>query len=214
MPPSFPGTSSGWLLRHHESSDLPRKRTLNVGIVSAASRSGKRVFWTPVQIMFLGGQDKPEAPPQPRAHLAIWASTRLIRPGAAHALSPDVRVGPPGLRSLHVRFASPSMAALAPIARSMARAAPCLPAFCSEPVWRGFGLPVPQEPALLGHRSATGGLVGAGMDAAADALRLAQAHPSERSPGWAQRTSGDGVWVARSRVGRVGQKKRQARRAG
>ena len=31
--------------------------------------------------------------------------------------SPDVRVGPPGRRSLHVRFASPSMASLAPIAR-------------------------------------------------------------------------------------------------
>jgi hypothetical protein len=28
--------------------------------------------------------------------------------GAAHALSPDVRLGPPGLGSLHVRFASPS----------------------------------------------------------------------------------------------------------
>jgi len=39
----------------------------------------------------------------------------LDRHGAAHALSSDVRLGPPGLGSLHVRFAAPSMAALAPI---------------------------------------------------------------------------------------------------
>ena len=37
--------------------------------------------------------------------------------GVAHAPSPDVRVGPPGLRSLRVRRASPSMAPLAPTAR-------------------------------------------------------------------------------------------------
>ena len=50
----------------------------------------------------------------------------------------------------------------------------------------GFGLPVPREPAYL----ASGAMDGA-----------AQTDPSERSPGWAQRTSGDGVWVARSRLG-------------
>jgi len=36
-----------------------------------------------------------------------------------------------------------------------------------------------------------------GMDAGA------QASSSERKPGWLKRTSGDGVWVARSRLRRV-----------
>ena len=51
----------------------------------------------------------------------------IARHGATYALSSDVRLSPPGLGSLHVRFASPSMASLAPIARSRAQAAPCLP---------------------------------------------------------------------------------------
>ena len=48
------------------------------------------------------------------------------------------------------------------------------------------GLPVPREPALL---------TSAGMDAGA------QAASSERSPGWAERTSGDGALAAPSRRG-------------
>jgi len=46
------------------------------------------------------------------------------RLGATHALSLDVRLGPPGLGSLRVRGASPSMAPLASTARSRAWAAP------------------------------------------------------------------------------------------
>jgi hypothetical protein len=44
--------------------------------------------------------------------------------GVAHALSPDVHFGPPGLRSLRVRCAPASMPALASPARSRARATP------------------------------------------------------------------------------------------
>jgi hypothetical protein len=47
--------------------------------------------------------------------------------GAAHALSLDVHFGPPGLRSLRVRCAPASMPALAPTARSRARATPPVP---------------------------------------------------------------------------------------
>ncbi|NBW96472.1 MAG: hypothetical protein EBR28_07005 [Planctomycetia bacterium] len=65
------------------------------------------------------------APPAVTRHRRAWV-------GVAHALSPDVRLGPPGLGSLHVRFASPSMASLAPIARSRARATP--PGRCARHV--------------------------------------------------------------------------------
>ena len=50
---------------------------------------------------------------------------------------------------------------------------------------RGSGLPVPQEPALLTSEAMDGG---------------AQSASSEWSPGWAERTSGDGAWAAPSQV--------------
>ena len=52
---------------------------------------------------------------------------------------------------------------------------------------------MPHEPALL---------TSAAMDGEAEAIWLAQSASRERSPGWAQRTSGDGAWVARSRIRR------------
>ncbi|MFN9941243.1 MAG: hypothetical protein ACK56I_17365, partial [bacterium] len=44
--------------------------------------------------------------------------------GGDPTTSPDVRCGPPVLRSLHVRFASASVPALAPIARRHGRGTP------------------------------------------------------------------------------------------
>ncbi len=51
-------------------------------------------------------------------------AVRPGRVGAAGVLSLDVHAGPPGLRSLRVRCASPSLASLAPTARSRPPAAP------------------------------------------------------------------------------------------
>ena len=51
-------------------------------------------------------------------------AVRPERVGAAGVLSLDVHAGPPGLRSLRVRCASPSLASLAPTARSRPPAAP------------------------------------------------------------------------------------------
>ena len=51
---------------------------------------------------------------------------------------------------------------------------------------------MPHEPALL---------TSAAMDGDAEAIWLAQSASRERSPGWAQRTSGDGAWVAANYAG-------------
>lgn len=117
---------------------------------------------------------------------ARWSAQRkFARHGAAHALSLDVRLGPPC--PVSVRFAAPSMAALASIARSMRARHPRVPSLHRIACTGGFGLPVPSEPAYLASGA---------MDT------QAQTDPSERSPDERSERPGDTVWVARSRLGK------------
>jgi len=82
--------------------------------------------------------------------------------------------GQPGRRSVSIRSQEIQIAARASRAGHPSTAQ----ALTDE------GLPMPQEPAWLTSEAVDG---------------EAQAAPRERSPGWAQRTSGDGAWAAPKR---------------